>query len=146
MEEAIGKEQTEYDNEKDAGETESSIDIFDMEDIMESMVKISFCGLGGTVIGLSLEKRLESMKLTTAEGVTAAARRKRGGMRTAHQSNLVTAWALSCIAFSSIIEVRIFFIGFVCFVLLLIFFIAVTISHRPSYDDFVLIFSFFDID
>jgi hypothetical protein len=146
MEEAIGKEQTEYDNEKDAGETESSIDIFDMEDIMESMVKISFCGLGGTVIGLSLEKRLESMKLTTAEGVTAAARRKRGGMRTAHQSNLVTAWALSCIAFSSIIEVRIFFIGFVYFVLLLILLIAVTISHRPSYDDFVLIFSFFDID
>ena len=91
MEEEIGKEQTEYDNEKDYRTSdESSIDIFDMEDIMESMVKISFCGLGGTVIGLSLEKRLESMKLTTAEGIAAAARRKRGGMRTAHQSNLVT--------------------------------------------------------
>lgn len=109
MEEGIGKEQTEYDNEKDYRTSdESSIDIFDMEDIMESMVKISFCGLGGTVIGLSLEKRLESMKLTTAEGIAAAARRKRGGMRTAHQSNLVTTWALSCIAFSSIIEVRTF--------------------------------------
>jgi len=74
-----------------------------IEDIMESLVKITLGGVGGTVIGLSLEKRLEVMKLTTAEGIAAAARRKRGRVTT-HQLNLVTAWALSCLVFCTIIE------------------------------------------
>jgi len=74
-----------------------------IEDIMESLVKITLGGVGGTVIGLSLEKRLEVMKLTTAEGIAAAARRKRGRVTT-HQLNLVTTWALSCLVFCTIIE------------------------------------------
>lgn len=79
----------------------------DMEDIMESMTRITFCGLGGTIVGLSLEKRLESMKLTTAEGVAAAARRKRGKIASSHQASypLSMTWAVSCMVFCSVIEV-----------------------------------------
>jgi len=96
MDESVGKE---YENNtKGAKDARPGI-----EDIMESLVKITLGGVGGTVIGLSLEKRLEAMKLTTAEGIAAAARRKRGRMTT-HQLNLVTAWALSCLVFCSIIE------------------------------------------
>ncbi len=80
---------------------------FDMEDVMESMTRITFCGLGGTIVGLSLEKRLESMKITTAEGVAAAARRKRGKSVYSHQPSfpLSATWAISCMVFCSIIEV-----------------------------------------
>lgn len=80
---------------------------FDMEDVMESMTRITFCGLGGTIVGLSLEKRLESMKITTADGVVAAARRKRGKSMSSHQpsSPLSMTWAVSCMVFCSIIEV-----------------------------------------
>ena len=80
---------------------------FDMEDVMESMTRITFCGLGGTIVGLSLEKRLESMKITTAEGVAAAARRKRGKTVSSHQQSfpLSATWAVSCMVFCSIIEV-----------------------------------------
>jgi len=80
---------------------------FDMQDVMESMTRITFCGLGGTIIGLSLEKRLESMKITTAEGVAAAARRKRGKIASSHQPSfpLSMTWAVSCMVFCSIIEV-----------------------------------------
>mmetsp|Transcript_9387 Transcript_9387/g.23398 ORF Transcript_9387/g.23398 Transcript_9387/m.23398 type:complete len:213 (-) Transcript_9387:214-852(-) len=80
---------------------------FDMEDVMESMTRITFCGLGGTIVGLSLEKRLESMKITTAEGVAAAARRKRGKTVSSHQPSfpLSATWAVSCMVFCSVIEV-----------------------------------------
>ena len=90
------------DNKQD--EPSSSID---MEDIMESIVRITFCGLGGTIVGLSLEKRLESMKLTTAEGIAAAARRKRGRIGSSRQSAfpLSMTWAVSCMVFCSVIEV-----------------------------------------
>lgn len=98
MEEKIVKE---HDNLKDTAT--SSIDSHSMENIMESLVKITLGGMGGAVIGLSLEKRLESMKLITAEGLAVAARRKRGKITT-HQSNLVVAWTLSCLAFCTIIE------------------------------------------
>ena len=89
-------------------ENKGSSSSFDMEDVMESMTRITFCGLGGTIVGLSLEKRLESMKITTAEGVAAAARRKRGKMaHNSHQPSfpLSFTWAVSCIVFCSIIEV-----------------------------------------
>lgn len=79
----------------------------DMEDVMESMTRITFCGLGGTIIGLSLEKRLESLKITTAASVAAAARRKRGKILSSHQATipLSVTWAISCMVFCSIIEV-----------------------------------------
>mmetsp|Transcript_7455 Transcript_7455/g.16027 ORF Transcript_7455/g.16027 Transcript_7455/m.16027 type:complete len:214 (-) Transcript_7455:466-1107(-) len=79
----------------------------DTQDIMESMMRITFCGLGGTIVGLSLEKRLEATKLTTAEGVAAAARRKRGQIASSHQSSypLSVTWAVSCMVFCSIMEV-----------------------------------------
>lgn len=89
-------------------ENKGSSSSFDLEDVMESMTRITFCGLGGTIVGLSLEKRLESMKITTAEGVAAAARRKRGKMaHNSHQPSfpLSFTWAVSCIVFCSIIEV-----------------------------------------
>ena len=72
-----------------------------IDNIMESMVKITLGGAAGTMIGLSLEKRLEAMKLTTAESIAAVARRKRGKPV---QSNLVATWALSCLVFCTIIE------------------------------------------
>ncbi len=80
---------------------------FDMTDVMESMTRITFCGLGGTIVGLSLEKRLESMKITTAEGVVAAARRKRGKSASSHRPSfpLSATWAISCMVFCSIIEI-----------------------------------------
>ena len=78
---------------------------FDMSDVMESMTRITFCGLGGTIVGLSLEKRLESMKITTAEGIAAAARRKRGKSATPQSLPLSVTWAVSCMVFCSIIEV-----------------------------------------
>ncbi|VEU43347.1 unnamed protein product [Pseudo-nitzschia multistriata] len=81
---------------------------FDLQDTMESMMRITFCGLGGTIVGLSLEKRLEAAKLTTAEGVAAAARRKRGrfASSTARQSShpLSVTWAVSCMVFCSVLE------------------------------------------
>lgn len=87
-------------------ENEKSSSI-NMEDVMESMTRITFCGLGGTIVGLSLEKRLESMKITTAEGVAAAARRKRGKIASSQQQAfpLSMTWAVSCMVFCSIIEV-----------------------------------------
>jgi hypothetical protein len=76
-----------------------------MEDKMESVTRISFCGLGGTIVGLSLEKRLESMKITSA--LAAAARRKRGSIASSHRPAfpLSVTWGLSCMVFCSIIEV-----------------------------------------
>merc|ERR1711971_407430 len=89
------------------GEEAQEISSIDMENVMESMTRITFCGLGGTIVGLSLEKRLESMKITTAEGIAAAARRKRGAIASSHQRSppLSVTWAVSCMVFCSIIEV-----------------------------------------
>jgi len=107
MEEVL-ENQVGGDKQQDEQQPPSSSSI-DMEDIMESMVRITFCGLGGTIVGLSLEKRLESMKITTAEGIAAAARRKRGRIASysSHQSAfpLSMTWAVSCMVFCSIMEV-----------------------------------------
>ena len=68
------------------------------EILMESVVRVTLAGLGGSIVGLSQEKRLESMRVSPAK--TALARRKRGKM----MSNLPLTWALSCMAFCTIIE------------------------------------------
>eukprot|EP00536_Pseudo-nitzschia_multiseries_P007233 jgi/Psemu1/304717/fgenesh1_kg.167_\ len=92
------------DGDNEMEELPSSVDT---QDVMESMMRITFCGLGGTIVGLSLEKRLEATKLTTAEGVAAAARRKRGQIASSNQSSypLSMTWAVSCMVFCSIMEV-----------------------------------------
>ena len=88
-------------------EEAQQVSSMDMENVMESMTRITFCGLGGTIVGLSLEKRLESLKITTAEGIAAAARRKRGAIASSRQQSLPlpVTWAVSCMVFCSIIEV-----------------------------------------
>mmetsp|Transcript_16856 Transcript_16856/g.31205 ORF Transcript_16856/g.31205 Transcript_16856/m.31205 type:complete len:250 (+) Transcript_16856:41-790(+) len=77
---------------------------FSMEDVMESMARISLAGLGGSIVGLSLEKRFESMKVTTPSGMTAAARRKRSPMNNRMMVNLPITWGVSCMVFCSIVE------------------------------------------
>ena len=76
--------------------------------MMESIVRITLAGLGGSIIGLSVEKRLEAMRVTTAASLTAAARRKRSPLSPMATSKLVLtpsiSWGLSCMMFCAIIE------------------------------------------
>mmetsp|Transcript_3687 Transcript_3687/g.9649 ORF Transcript_3687/g.9649 Transcript_3687/m.9649 type:complete len:208 (+) Transcript_3687:146-769(+) len=92
--------------EDETNEETQQISSIDMENVMESMTRITFCGLGGTIVGLSLEKRLESLKITTAEGIAVAARRKRGAIASSRRQSLPlpATWAVSCMVFCSIIE------------------------------------------
>lgn len=73
----------------------------DLQDIMESIARITLAGFGGSIVGLSLEHRLQSMRVTTAAGLSAAARRKRSPMASV---NLPITWGVSCMVFCSIIE------------------------------------------
>lgn len=74
----------------------------DTEKLMESVVRVTLAGLGGSFVGLSQERKLESMRVVTGAAATAAARRKRSPL--AQLSNLPLTWAISCMAFCSIIE------------------------------------------
>ena len=71
-----------------------------LENVMESIVRISFAGLGGSIIGLGQKRRLESMRVLTGAAATAAARRK----RLSPQMNMPWTMALSCMAFCAVIE------------------------------------------
>lgn len=73
----------------------------DFERLMESIVRISFAGLGGSIIGLGQKGRLESMRVLTGAAATAAARRKRSP---APQMNMPLTMALSCMVFCTILE------------------------------------------
>jgi hypothetical protein len=73
-----------------------------LENVMESVVRVTLAGLGGSMVGLSQEKRLESMRVVTGAAATAAARRKRSP--SSQLMNLPLTWAISCMAFSAIIE------------------------------------------
>jgi hypothetical protein len=73
----------------------------DTEKFMESIVRISFAGLGGSIIGLGQKRRLESMRVLTGAAATAAARRKRSP---APQMNMPLTMAVSCMLFCTIIE------------------------------------------
>ena len=44
---------------------------------MESVVRLTLAGLGGSMLGLSQERKLESMRVVTGATAPAAARRKR---------------------------------------------------------------------
>lgn len=74
----------------------------DLQDIMESIARITLAGFGGSIVGLSLEHRLQSMRVTTAAGLSAAARRKRSPLAAV---NLPITWGISCMVFCSIVEV-----------------------------------------
>lgn len=82
--------------------TLSSASFADINNVMESVVRVTLAGFGGSIVGLSLEKRLESMRVTTAAGLTAAARRKRSP--SANLVNLPLTWGFSCMMFCLIIE------------------------------------------
>ncbi|KAL3917042.1 MAG: hypothetical protein SGILL_004896 [Bacillariaceae sp.] len=70
---------------------------------MESMMRITLAGCGGSIVGLSLEKRLEQMRVNTAAGLSASARRKRSPTATVNV-NLPITWGVSCMVFCTIIE------------------------------------------
>ena len=75
---------------------------FSLEGVMESLVRITLAGLGGSMLGLSQERKLESMRVLTGAAATAAARRKRAP--SAQLANLPLTWAISCMTFCAIVE------------------------------------------
>lgn len=78
------------------------VEFMTLEKMMESTVRVTLAGLGGSMLGLSQERKLESMRVVTGAAATAAARRKRAP--SAQLTNLSLTWALSCMAFCAIIE------------------------------------------
>jgi hypothetical protein len=78
----------------------------DLQNVLESIARITLAGFGGSIVGLSLQKRLESMRVRTAAGLSAAARRKRAPvpMNKSLPVNLPIRWGVSCMIFCSIIE------------------------------------------
>jgi len=83
------------------GKEASRIQI-DAETILESIVRVSFAGLGGAIIGLGQKERLQSMRVLTGAAATAAARRKRSPM--IPQLNMPWTMGLSCMAFCAVVE------------------------------------------
>ncbi|KAG7341007.1 hypothetical protein IV203_022958 [Nitzschia inconspicua] len=98
----------------------------ELQDIMESVIRITLAGLGGSVVGLSLEHKLQSLRVITPAGLSAAARRKRypptaisslllssssssssttATTATTMTNHLPIVWGVSCMMFCSIIEV-----------------------------------------
>ena len=78
--------------------------VVDLETVMESIVRISFAGLGGSILGLGQKRRVESMRVLTGSAATAAARRKRSPMPSSQVMNLPWTMAVSCMAFVAIVE------------------------------------------
>lgn len=86
----------------DATESDDEFDIQRFEPLIESIVRVTLAGLGGSLVGLSQEKKFESMRVVTGAASAAAARRKRSP--SAPISNLPLTWAISCMTFCVIIE------------------------------------------
>jgi hypothetical protein len=74
--------------------------ILSLHDVMESVVRITLAGLGGSILGLSQEHKLQSLRVVSGAAATAAARRR----RVATSTNVPLQWAISCMAFCAIIE------------------------------------------
>lgn len=74
-----------------------------LEQAMESVVRITLAGLGGSMIGLSQERRFESLRVVSGAAAAAAARRKRAPTATP-LSNLPVTWAVSCMSFCILLE------------------------------------------
>jgi hypothetical protein len=83
-----------------AAENETTLE--QLEPLLESIVRITLAGLGGSFVGLSQEKRLEAIRVVTGAASAAAARRRRS--LSTQISNLPLTWAISCMAFCVIIE------------------------------------------
>jgi hypothetical protein len=79
-----------------------SIHRLDADKIMESIVRVSFGGFGGSILGLGQKRKLESMRVLTGAAATAAARRKRSPGP--QQMNMPFTMAISCMVFCTIIE------------------------------------------
>jgi hypothetical protein len=86
----------------DVTESDDELDVQRFEPLMESIVRVTLAGLGGSLVGLSQEKKFESMRVVTGAASAAAARRKRSP--SAPISNLPLTWAISCMTFCVIIE------------------------------------------
>jgi hypothetical protein len=83
-----------------AAENEATLE--QLEPLLESVVRVTLAGLGGSFVGLSQEKRLEAIRVVTGAASAAAARRRRS--LSTQISNLPLTWAISCMAFCVIIE------------------------------------------
>lgn len=68
----------------------------------ESVVRVTFAGLGGAILGLGQEKLQSRMRVLTGSALTAAARRKRSPITS--QLNMPWTMALSCMAFCAVVE------------------------------------------
>jgi hypothetical protein len=102
VEQTMGAENEETEEVNDATESDDAFEIQRFEPLMESIVRVTLAGLGGSLVGLSQEKKFESMRVVTGAASAAAARRKRSP--SAPMSNLPLTWAISCMTFCVIIE------------------------------------------
>ena len=88
----------------DTKSSESSIDSAkDLEGFMESFVRVTLAGLGGSLIGLSRQNTIESQRIVSGSAAAAAARRKRSPSLVS-SNNLPLSWAISCISFCALVE------------------------------------------
>eukprot|EP00980_Cylindrotheca_fusiformis_P003174 scaffold721_cov131-Cylindrotheca_fusiformis.AAC.64 len=101
MSESNEDERTLTSQKENGGQLSENIQGSNAEKVMESVVRISFAGLVGSIIGLGQKGRLESMRVLTGAAATAAARRKRSA---APQTNLPLTMALSCMMFCTVLE------------------------------------------
>lgn len=74
-----------------------------LEAYMESFVKITLSGLGGSLIGLARQKQIDSQRIVSGSAAAAAARRKRSPSPI-WSNNLPLSWSLSCISFCVLVE------------------------------------------
>jgi len=87
---------------QDGDEDSAQLPSNSLQDVMESVVRITLAGLGGSILGLSQEQKLQAMRVVTGAAASAAARRKRVNPNTT--TNVPLQWAISCMAFCTLIE------------------------------------------
>jgi hypothetical protein len=107
----LPSEQNSLSNDVPNSTTTTTTTVTDVQNVLESIARITLAGCGGSIVGLSLEKRLESMRVRTAAGLSAAARRKRAPsvrnstlLLPSSSMRLPMSWSISCMVFCSIIE------------------------------------------
>ena len=87
---------------QEGDEDSAQLPTISLQDMMESVVRVTLAGLGGSIIGLSQEHKLQSMRVVTGAAASAAARRKRVEVNTT--TNVPLQWAVSCMTFCTLIE------------------------------------------
>lgn len=82
-----------------------------LENVMESVVKITLAGFGGSMVGLGLQRQQQLQKITaknnngTNNGLPLPKRPPVGRTaRSVAQMNLPATWAISCMVFAGILE------------------------------------------